>query len=76
MILTTADKKYILATIHAASAECYQALEKRMKTVMKDQDATAAKEIVASGAASVERFRSYLIKHLQLEEDEYLWLED
>ena len=47
-----------------------------MKTVMKDQDATAAKEIVASGAASVERFRSYLIKHLQLEEDEYLWLED
>lgn len=68
-----ATKKHLLAMIHSASADCYMALEKRCKHVMLEGNAEAAKEVVASGAASVARFEEYLIEHLGLQEENYLW---
>ena len=76
MSLTTADKKYVDAVIYRAGAHCLDMLAKRSQQLVREPNATAAGEVVESGAKTVYRFEAYLRKHLEIamKEGEEVWL--
>lgn len=76
MKLTEAEKKYINAVIFAAGTHCIDKLAKRSVELIKEPNATAAQEVVESGAKTVFRFEAYLRKHLEIDmkEGEEEWL--